>query len=214
MAPRPRPGSTTAVLRFCGSSRLPGPSGTSAFSRVQPGIPPGRKWNRLAEQGAVVARYVARADDGRVVRILEDMVTRETGLAQQVRSPAKAEALTERPGAELDALNTVLAAKVRAVLAQAAVVGFEVVEEEWVRPAQAAALCAPAARHAYPHALDTGQHGFHVAALCGPNALADLPGTEAQFVVNLGRLAARAIELVTSSPKCRPCRSPCSEQAR
>ncbi len=26
-----------------------------------------RKWNRLAEQGAVVARYVARADDGRVV---------------------------------------------------------------------------------------------------------------------------------------------------
>jgi hypothetical protein len=155
-----------------------------------------RKWNRLAEQGAVVARYVARTVDGRVVRILEDMVTRDTGLGQQVRSTAKAEALTEpRPGAELDAINSGLAAKVRAALSQAAIDGFQVVEEEWVRPAQAAALCAPAARHAYPHALETGQHGFKVAALCGPNALAALPGTDAQFVVNLGRLAARAIVL-------------------
>jgi hypothetical protein len=39
-----------------------------------------RKWNRLAEQGAVAARYVARAQDGRVVRILEDLVTAESGL--------------------------------------------------------------------------------------------------------------------------------------
>ncbi len=54
-----------------------------------------RKWNRLAEQGAVVARYVARAQDGRVVRILEDMVTREAGLTQQVRSAAKEEALVQ-----------------------------------------------------------------------------------------------------------------------
>ncbi|MBT2532180.1 DUF2797 domain-containing protein [Arthrobacter sp. ISL-48] len=155
-----------------------------------------RKWNRLAEQGAVVARYVARAEDGRVVRILEDMVSRETGLAQRVRSAAKAQALTEpRPGPELDAINGGLAAKVRASLGQAGVGGFDVIEEEWVRPAQAAALCAPAARHAYPHDLDAGQHGFRVAALCGPNALAALPGTDAQFVVNLGRLAARPIVL-------------------
>lgn len=155
-----------------------------------------RKWNRLAEQGAVVARYVAKAQDGRVVRILEDMVTRETGLAQQVRSAAKAEALTEpRPAAELDTINHGLAGGVRAILAQAAVDGFEVVDEAWVRPAQAASLCGPAARHAYPHALERGKHGFHVAALCGPNALATLHGTDARFVVNLGQLTARAIVL-------------------
>ena len=65
-----------------------------------------RKWNRLAEQGAVVARYVARADDGRVVRILEDMLTRDAGLPQQVRSAAKAAALVApAPAVELDALN-------------------------------------------------------------------------------------------------------------
>ena len=73
-----------------------------------------RKWNRLAEQGAVVARYVARADDGRVVRILEDMVTRDAGLPQQVRSAAKAAALAApAPAVELDALNCRLAGDVR-----------------------------------------------------------------------------------------------------
>jgi hypothetical protein len=81
------------------------------------------------------------------------------------------------------------------VLSQAAVDGFDVVDELWVRPAQAAVLCGPAARHSYPHPLDSGQHGFRVAALCGPHALASLQGTDAQFVVNLAQLTARAIVL-------------------
>jgi hypothetical protein len=155
-----------------------------------------RKWNRLAEQGAVVARYVARAQDGRVVRILEDMVTREAGLVQQVRSAAKAEALTAPlPAAGLDATNAGHAARVRALLVQAAVEDFDVVDERWVRPAQAATLCNPALRHPYPHALDDGQHGFTIAALSGANVLAHLDGTDSEFVVNLGQLAARTIHL-------------------
>lgn len=155
-----------------------------------------RKWNRLAEQGAVVARYVARANDGRVVRVLEDMLTREAGLAQQVRSAAKAEALAgPLPEAELEAINHRLAAGARILLAQAAVEGFGIVEERWVRPAQASGLFMPAARHAYPHALDDGEHGFGIAALCGANVLARLDGTDTGFVVNLGQLAARTIVL-------------------
>ena len=155
-----------------------------------------RKWNRLAEQGAVVARYVARAEDGRVVRLLEDMVTREAGLAQQVRSAAKAEALAgPLPAAAVDSMNERHAAAVRALLGQAAVEGFSIVDELWVRPAQAAGLCAPTARHAYPHPLEQGKHGFGITALSGTNALASLSGTEAAFVVNLGRLTARSIVL-------------------
>ncbi len=155
-----------------------------------------RKWNRLAEQGAVVARYVARAQDGRVVRILEDMLTREAGLAQQVRSAAKAEALAgPLPEAELDAINHRHAAGARVLLAQAAVDGFEVADEQWIRPAQASGLCGPAARHAYPHALDKGEHGFGMTALCGANVLARLNRTDAGFVLNLGQLAARSIVL-------------------
>lgn len=155
-----------------------------------------RKWNRLAEQGAVVARYVASAQDGRVVRILEDMVSAEAGLTQQIRSAAKEEALVQpMPGSGLDAVNAGRAAAVRTLLAGAAVEGFTIVDEQWVRPAQAAGLCESTARHAYPHPLDGGRHGFGIAALSGANALARLDGTDAAFVVNVGRLAARTIVL-------------------
>ena len=161
-----------------------------------------RKWTRLAEQGAAVARYVAKARDGRVVRILEDLVTAEVGLTQQVRSAAKAEALLQPvPAPELDAINAGAAGGVRALLGRTAVEGFETVEEQWTRPVQADALYAAAAlygnkpRHAYPHPLDAGQHGFHIAAMSGANALARLDGTDAAFVANLSQLAARTIVL-------------------
>ncbi|WP_407709829.1 DUF2797 domain-containing protein [Arthrobacter nitrophenolicus] len=156
-----------------------------------------RKWNRLAEQGAVAARYVARAGDGRVVRILEDLVTSEAGLTQQVRSAAKADALLQPlPATDIDAINASAAGEARALLARAAVDGFETVEEQWVRPARAHALYGTdAIRHAYPHPLDTGRHGFDIAALTGPNALARLDGSDAEFVVNLSQLTARTIVL-------------------
>lgn len=155
-----------------------------------------RKWNRLAEQGAVVARYVVRARDGGVVRVLEDLVTQEAGLTQQVRSAAKADALTApRPDGELDSINRRHASTVRALLGQTAVVDFELVDESWVRPAQAAMLCGAGERHAYPQPLDAGQHGLRIAALCGANALATLDGSDARFVVNLGQLAGSVIQL-------------------
>ncbi|MFE4227410.1 DUF2797 domain-containing protein [Arthrobacter sp. NPDC056886] len=155
-----------------------------------------RKWNRLAEQGAVVARYIARAEDGRVVRILEDMITRDAGLPQQVRAAAKAAALVAPAAAvELDAVNGRLAGEARTLLAGAGGEGFEVVDERWVRPELAANACAPAARHAYPHDLAAGTHGFRVDSLSGSIALAALDGSDLEFVVNLGQLKARMIEL-------------------
>ncbi|KRE84513.1 hypothetical protein ASG86_05770 [Arthrobacter sp. Soil764] len=155
-----------------------------------------RKWNRLAEQGAAAAAYVARAQDGRVVRILEDLVTAQVGLTQQVRSAAKADALLQPlPAADLLAANARAAADVRALLACTAVDGFETVAEHWLRPAQADALHRPGQRHPYPHALDQGQHGFRITALSGANVLARLDGTDAAFVVNMSQLAARTITL-------------------
>ncbi|MBT2567319.1 DUF2797 domain-containing protein [Arthrobacter sp. ISL-85] len=155
-----------------------------------------RKWNRLAEQGAAVARYVARAQDGRVVRILEDLVTAGVGLTQQVRSAAKAEALLQPlPAAALDAINARATGDVLALLAGTAVDGFQAVEEEWARPQHAHALYGTGSRHAYPHPLDQGHHGFSIAALSGANALAGLDGSDAQFVVNLSQLAARTVVL-------------------
>ncbi|MGO4228295.1 DUF2797 domain-containing protein [Arthrobacter sp. YAF34] len=155
-----------------------------------------RKWHRLAEQGAVTARYVARADDGRVVRVLEDLVTREAGLPQQVRAAAKAAALVAPLAAvELDTRNRRLAGETRELLAGAGGEGFEVVDEPWVRPDLAADACTPAARHAYPHDLAAGAHGFRIVSLSGSVALAALDGSELEFVVNLAQLKARIIEL-------------------
>jgi hypothetical protein len=108
--------------------RLQSPSGDFREVSLQPG-----------------ARLGFRVAGGRFClghhKVLEDMVTREAGLVQQVRSAAKAAALTcPSPEATLDRINAGHAARARAVLAQAAVEDFDVVDERWVRPAQAAAL--------------------------------------------------------------------------
>ncbi|MFJ6453586.1 DUF2797 domain-containing protein [Paenarthrobacter sp. NPDC091669] len=162
-----------------------------------------RKWNRLAEQGAVHASYVAHAEDGRVVRILEDMVTRELGLVQQIRSASKAAGLVEpRAGVELLALNRQHAGRVRELLGGLAMTGNSVVEEEWDRPALADRLCDAAddgRRHPYPVAFDAGGHGLRVHALSGAIALAGLPDAsgvevEGSFVADLGALKGRKIE--------------------
>lgn len=163
-----------------------------------------RKWNRLAEQGAVHASYVALADDGRVVRVLEDLVTRELGLVQQVRSAAKAASLVEpRPGVEIVATNRRHAGQVRGLLGGLAMNGFALVEEEWERPALADRLCTVRAsgssRHPYPAAFDGGGHGLRVHSLSGAIALAGLPDAEGNevegsFVADLGALKGRKIE--------------------
>jgi hypothetical protein len=155
-----------------------------------------RKWQRLAEQGAVVARYIARAADGRVVRILEDLVTRDGGLPQQVRSAAKADALeTPAPAAWLSAHNAGLAATARGIISTAALDGFEVVDEGWSRPGLAERLCTGTARHAYPHRLAAGEHGFTVRSVGGSFVLATLDDADLEFVVDLGQLKGRSIEL-------------------
>ncbi|WP_309074086.1 DUF2797 domain-containing protein [Paenarthrobacter sp.] len=162
-----------------------------------------RKWNRLAEQGAVHASYVAHAEDGRVVRVLEDLVTRELGLVQQVRSAAKAAGLVEpRAGVELLALNRQHAGRVRELLGGLAMSGYAAVEEEWERPALAERLCAGAEgarRHPYPATFDGGWHGLRIHSLSGAIALAGLPDAagnevEGSFVADLGALKGRKIE--------------------
>lgn len=152
------------------------------------------KWSRLAEQGAVVARYVAHAEDGRVVRVLEDAVTRHAGLPQAVRSAAKTAALA-RPLApsELDVVNTGAADVVRELLASGVGIdGFEAVEEQWLPPGsweQVLTARAPV----YPLSLEAGDHGGSVLALLGQTALLELP--EGEFLVNLALLRGRRIEL-------------------
>lgn len=163
-----------------------------------------RKWNRLAEQGAVHAAYVAHAEDGRVVRVLEDLVTCELGLVQQIRTAAKVAGLVEpRAAVELSTVNRQHAGRVRELLGGLAMTGYAVVEEEWERPALADALCTARAqgglRHPYPATFDGGGHGLRIHSVSGAIALAALPdatGTEVEgsFVADVGALKGRKIE--------------------
>jgi hypothetical protein len=150
----------------------------------------------------VQASYVAHAEDGRVVRVLEDIVTRDLGLVQQVRSAAKVAGLVEpRAAVELSSVNRQHAGRVRELLGGLAMSGYAVVEEEWERPALADILCTARTglRHPYPATFDGGGHGLRVRSLSGAIALAGLPDAsgndiEGSFVADLGALKGRKIE--------------------
>ncbi|MCQ9166109.1 DUF2797 domain-containing protein [Arthrobacter sp. STN4] len=153
------------------------------------------KWSRLAEQGAIVARYVAHARDGSVVRVLEDAVSAGLGLTQFVRGTAKFAALLQpRPGAELEAANAAAAGTVRDFLGTAGVDGFEPVSEQWERSAFADAVARPGQRIAYPLPLASGEHGVRLNAMVGSYALVSVDDTETVFLADLAALKGRKID--------------------
>ncbi|MGG5175077.1 DUF2797 domain-containing protein [Pseudarthrobacter sp. J1763] len=165
-----------------------------------------RQWQRLAEQGAVVAQFVATAQNGTAVRILEDAVTRDAGLPQQIRSAAKsAGLLSPLSDSELTKINTEHARRAKEVLespyaqTHPLTAGqFDPVAQIWERPALADLVASPAEglRHAYPNALLEGAHGFELLSLSGACALVRLLGDpeSPQFVVDLNQLKGRALE--------------------
>ncbi|MCY0904525.1 DUF2797 domain-containing protein [Arthrobacter sp. H14-L1] len=165
------------------------------------------RFSRLAEQGAVVAQYVALADDGRIVRQLEDLVTDQLGLTQQIRSTAKSAALLNPlPVAELAAVNDSHGRAVREALRDVGLAGFCSVNEGWERPRVASGLAEPEReaaqrRHAYPSAPGglglSGEHGLLIKSVLGHYLLAGIAGLETDFVVDLGQLKGRRITLGT-----------------
>lgn len=152
------------------------------------------KWRRLAEQGALVARYVALAQDGAIVRLLEDSVTKELGLTQFVRAASKtASLLTPRTTAELEQRNREASGVVREFLGQHPLAGFETIDEQWQGSEFADAISDGGPRIAYPQPLGSGRHGMRLDSMLGANALVSLDDAEAAFVVDLGGLKGHRI---------------------
>lgn len=150
-----------------------------------------RKWGRLAEQGAICARYVAWAADGKVVRVLEDRVTEQLQVRQSVRSSVKAAALALPVDiARLDAATTRLADRVRdSLVPPVGEVTYRTVDESW----QVAGFreLATGNRVSYPSDLTTGSHGFTVRACIGQAAVVEVDG--ASYVVDLHELKGRRV---------------------
>lgn len=154
------------------------------------------KWSRLAEQGALVARYVARAQDGSVVRHLEDAVSTNLPPTQFVRGAAKFAALLHpRPPLHVEQTNKAMADVVRGFVADLPLEGFETADEQWIRSSFSDAVATPSRRTAYPQPLDSGTHGLKLNSLLGPTALAELDGADGDFLVDLAALKGRKIRL-------------------
>jgi hypothetical protein len=169
------------------------------------------KWRRLAEQGALSARYVAWCPDGASVRNLEDLVSAQLGFTQQVRANAKVRGLLENHDTTsgLDALNAVAAASVRSLVAglgDGILAGSSVAEETWIAPEQGRLLLRGFDAHAlqpYPAFLGEADHGFEVAAISGQVLGVRLGGQPEIFVANAALLKGRKLVLgkhVTDSP--------------
>ncbi|WP_254923837.1 MULTISPECIES: DUF2797 domain-containing protein [unclassified Rhodococcus (in: high G+C Gram-positive bacteria)] len=153
-----------------------------------------RKWGRLAEQGAICARYVAHADDGKVVRVAEDLVTESMGLRQAVRSAAKAASLCLPIDVDrLDAAAAARAEQVREMLTEAGIAGCTPVDERWAPPAGREALSENVSRVAYPADIATGSHGLEIRTCVGQAVIATVD--DETYVVDLAALKGRRIEL-------------------
>lgn len=154
------------------------------------------KFSRLAEQGAVVARYVGWAEDGRIIRHLEDAVTYHLGLGQAVRSAAKLVALANPlPAQELDRINSDKAVEVRLMLDGGnGLPGSHSVSEQWYRPEAAKAVCEAGPGVLYPHELGAGRHGLRISAAHGSYVRAGIDNSEVEFLADLSRLKGKRIE--------------------
>lgn len=157
-----------------------------------------RKRSRLDEQGALLATFVARTQDGRTVRQLEDTVTRGLGVVQQVRGAAKLAALIS-PG-DLRQVEEAHAQTVQRSVALLADLGVETVLEGWQPPREGEGLrwIHPGnGRSLYPHDLREGEHGFTVEACLGSHALVRLTGPDdaVRYVLDLGVLKGHRLAL-------------------
>jgi hypothetical protein len=163
-----------------------------AASKVGTAAAP-RRISRLDEQGPVHATYLFRARDGRAVRVLEDTLSHDIGLAQAIRGPAKLAALTDPDPRQA---RTAHDAAVGRALAALTALGLSPEPEEWAPPACGAELRSPrqGERLAYPHDLREGGHGFQVASCSGSHALVRLaPQDDARYVLDLSVLKGRRV---------------------
>jgi Protein of unknown function (DUF2797) len=162
----------------------------------------GRQASRLDEQGAALATYVARAPDGRAVRVVEDAITEHTGLTQTKRRAAKVAAL-ERPAAAeaIRAEHHDAVHQAREVVAAAPTrIGVDPADVAWTRPPPADAFFADVPVGGwlpYPHDLRTGDHGFQIDGVAGSAVLVRLrdDADAVRYVVDLGAIAGSRIAI-------------------
>ncbi len=149
---------------------------------------------RLNEQGAWRAALVAEADDGYVVRAIEDEVTASLGTPQSVSMGRKLDGMARpRPDQQLDDLLARQGATVRELVAASADARLRPADASWAFAGHADPVWADLYR--YPLRLDSGCHDLEVLAACGRLVAVRRAGTADTFVADLGQLFGVELEL-------------------
>jgi hypothetical protein len=159
-----------------------------------------RLGSRLAEQGAAAACYVARAEDGTLIRRAEADVSNQFGLKQAITTRRKLAALQQCPVdlGQLRVTLSALATDVQGYLRQTIVRGLDVLAEPepWTPPAASLTVFAAAPLAAYPVSLAEGRHNLVIGGLAGSiAALATAPGAVPGYVADLGTLRGLPLQL-------------------
>ncbi|MGV2853355.1 DUF2797 domain-containing protein [Glutamicibacter sp. AGC13] len=162
------------------------------------------KWTRLAQQGAVIARYIARAADGAAIRVLEDLVTEHVGLSQQVRQKSKIKGLAswELDYAQLDQINSEAASRARSFLgAQRGLetYGVQLRDELWEQPAFARPVVDAwdtHALHAWNTALGGNTVNLRIRGVLGQSILADSGEGTTVRLLDAAELKTREVAIV------------------
>ncbi|TAP27936.1 DUF2797 domain-containing protein [Arthrobacter sp. S41] len=161
------------------------------------------KWTRLAQQGAVIARYIARANDGTAIRVLEDLVTVHVALTQQVRQKSKIKGLVswELDLAQLDEINEQAASKARDFLgAQRGLdtYGVELRDELWEQPAFAHPVIEAwnsRTLHAWNSALPGATADLRIRGVLGQSIMADSGEGTTLRLLDAAELKTREVQL-------------------
>lgn len=161
------------------------------------------KWSRLATQGAVSARYIARANDGAAIRVLEDLVTEHCGLRQQIRQKAKIKGLCswDYDAQSLQTLNTSEAHRAKDFLSHQRGLesyGITLLDEPWEHPAYSRRVIDAwnkRAIHQFSGPLQGESVSVQLHGVLGQGLLVDTGPGSALMILDAAQLKTHALEM-------------------
>ena len=149
--------------------------------------------NRLVEQGAWYANYLAQVDDGFIVRELEDLLTQELGISQAVDTRKKfAGHLQPLENQYLDDRLDQLSNETQKILAKEIGNRGVLLGERWSNPRLEDLMWSDLV--AYPAAINQGAHEFTIKSMVGRLAGCKRNGFEENFLLDLQPLVAHPLE--------------------
>ena len=149
--------------------------------------------NRLVEQGAWYASYLAQTDDGFFVRDLEDSITEKLGIRQAVDTRKKfAGHLQPLLDQELENQLTQLANEIQKFLSKEIGAKGSLLDDQWSNPRIEDQAWTNLV--SYPTVINQGAHEFTIKSMVGRLAVCNRTGFAENFLLDLQPLLTQPLE--------------------